>query len=309
MRVHCLWLPFTREPLHTPMKLVFLLATVVYAQGFGQTFEVASIKAAGPVNPFHGSGSMSGGPGTSDPGMFRCTCTVATLITKAFELQKYQLPGEAALPADNYEIAAKVPSGATHAEFQTMLQNLLKERFGLASHFDKKELQGYQLVVGKNGSKLKESSDVAKATAAENHGGGGFQHGGGGGGHDAGGGGTFMLGMGRYRADRQTTEELAHVLSNQIGKPVEDQTGLTGKYDIALSWAAEAPSHDHQDGGGAGRGGGDGHRGGPSASDDVSGMTVFDAVQSQLGLKLVASKKSSTRLLIVEHVDKAPTVN
>jgi uncharacterized protein (TIGR03435 family) len=277
------------------MRLAFLIGVVFCVQGFGQTFEVASIKAAGPVNPFHASGSMSGGPGTSDPGMFRCTCSVAALITKAFELQKFQFPGESSLPDGAYEIVAKVPAGATHAQFSVMLQNLLKERFGLVWRFDQKEMQGYQLAVAKGGAKLKESSDTA-AAPAESH--GGYLHGGGGG-HE---GGMSFLGMGRYRADHQTMADVARVLSNQIARPVEDQTGLKGKYDIALSWSADIPQHVHAEGRG-----GDDHRGAPA--EDVSGMTVFDAVQSQLGLKLVASKKALARILVVERVEKAPTIN
>jgi uncharacterized protein (TIGR03435 family) len=38
-----------------------------------------------------------------------------------------------------------------------MLQNLLIERFKLAYHYEKRDLEGYELVVGRNGPKLKES--------------------------------------------------------------------------------------------------------------------------------------------------------
>jgi uncharacterized protein (TIGR03435 family) len=83
---------------------------------------------------------------------------------------------------------------------------------------------------------------------------------------------------------------------------VEDQTGLKGKYDVALSWSADVPQHVHAEGRG-----GEEHR--SASTEDVSGMTVFDAVQSQLGLKLVAAKKSVARIFVVERVEKAPTMN
>jgi uncharacterized protein (TIGR03435 family) len=90
--------------------------------------------------------------------MFRCSkCSLSTLIIKAFNLQPYQFPGRTSLTDNTYEILAKVPAGATEKEFEAMLQNLLKDRFGLTWHFQEKKMKGYQLVNAKNGPKLKES--------------------------------------------------------------------------------------------------------------------------------------------------------
>jgi uncharacterized protein (TIGR03435 family) len=272
-------------------------------------FEVVSIKAAPPAGFFHASDTMTGGPGSSDKTTFRCSCTVGALVAKAFELQRYQIPGYAALPTGAFDISAKVPEGATQEQFLLMLQNLLKERFGLAWHFEKKELQGYELVVAKNGPKLKESTASSGSAAAENHGG-----------HEGGGRGFAHAGLinfngqARYRGDHQTMEELAVLVSNQITKPVDDRTGLTGKYDIVLSWSGDPTPHNHQEGAG-GHAGGYGDHGGvggaPSSpvADDAAGPTIFEALQSQLGLKLAATKKSMARMFVVDHIEKAPTAN
>ena len=77
-----------------------MLAPTLLVAAYGQTsgkveFEVASIKI-NPAQPgFHfAAGAATGGPGTADPSMFRCSrCSLATLIVKAFNLQPYQLPG------------------------------------------------------------------------------------------------------------------------------------------------------------------------------------------------------------------------
>jgi uncharacterized protein (TIGR03435 family) len=54
-----------------------------------------------------------------------------------------------------------------------MLQSTLKERFGLAGHFDKKPMQGCELVVATNGPHLKQPVTPAarSAPAAEARGG------------------------------------------------------------------------------------------------------------------------------------------
>jgi uncharacterized protein (TIGR03435 family) len=280
------------------------ISVVLSVDGYGQIpqFEVVSIKAAAPASSFHSSESLTGGPGSSDRGMFHCTCTVAALITKAFELQRYQIPGYPSLPTDTFEVSAKIPVGTTQEQFLMMIQSLLKDRFGLAWHFEKKEVQGYQLVVEKSGPKLQESNAASATPNTETHGG----HNGGGRyfGHA---GLMNFNGRARYRGDHQTMDELAILISTQIGKPVDDQTGLKGKYDIALSWSGDVTPHTHHEGVGGHTGGYGDHSG--SVADDASGPTIFEALQSQLGLKLVATKKSVARMFVVDHIEKAPTAN
>lgn len=289
--------------------LTISAALSVSAHGQTPEFEVVSIKAAPPAAFFHSSDSLTGGPGSSDKTMFRCRCTVGTLISKAFELQRYQIPGYAALPAGAFDISAKIPEGVTQEQFLMMIQNLLKERFGLAWHFEKKEVQGYQLVVGKNGPKLKESTAASEAAEPESHSGGHT------GGRDFGHAGLVNFnGQARYRGDHQTMEELAVLVSNQIAKPVDDQTGLKGKYDIVLSWSGDATPHMHQEGAGGYAGGYGDHGGGAAAPvagapDDPAGPTIFEALQAQLGLKLVATKKSVARIFVVDRIEKEPTAN
>ena len=278
-------------------------------------FEAVSIKAAAPSTGhfrFASPSSASGGPGTADPALFRCTnCNVGFLMSKAFELQRYQFPGQTSLPETAYDILARVPEGATAEQFQVMLQTLLKDRFGLAYHNEKKQLQGYELVVAKGGHKLKESRhEPAKPASGE-----GGWHGGGGSGHAGNGGAMMFHGQGTYRGDHQTMSDIVRVISTQLAKPVDDRTGLTGKYDVALTWVDDGAPKDggHAPGGVGGGGewnhGGGGGAGTPQNSGGAfSGPTLPGAVQAQLGLKLEPTK-ATANVFVVDHVDKAPTEN
>jgi uncharacterized protein (TIGR03435 family) len=268
----------------------------VLALGQKAEFEVASIKTNPPQTGFHfSSDSVVGGPGTGDPGMFRCTkCSLATLVMKAYNLQPYQFPGKASLNDNTYDIAAKIPADSTQEEFLAMLQNLLKERFGLTSHFEEKKMKGYHLVVAKNGSKLKESTDGTLPPAGRGE---GHAHSG-----------VMAFGTSSsYRAANQTTADLARILSDQTSLPVDDETGLTGKYDISLRWSGTpaARTANHSDAGHAG------HDGGAPAGlgGDSSGPTLFDALQQQLGLKLVAAEQAVARLFVIDKVSPRPTEN
>lgn len=278
-----------------------MLAPVLLAAAWGQEFEVASIRIDSPQSGFHFNGdAVSGGPGTADPSMFRCSgCSLATLIVKAFNLQPYQFPGRTSLTDNAYQLTAKIPAGATAGEFSVMLQNLLKNRFGLTSHFEEKKMKGYRLVIAKEGSKLKESTGPSPAPAAgDAHRAGQTES------HNHSG--PMVFGnSASYRASNQTTADLARILSDQIALPVSDDTGLAGKYDISLRWSSEGNGTAHAGNHGAGgwTGGHDGVVG------DTPGPALFDALQQQLGLRLVPADQVVARLLVVDRVAQHPTDN
>jgi uncharacterized protein (TIGR03435 family) len=294
-----------------------MLASLLLVAVHGQTwrtpeFEVASIKINAPQPGFHfAADAASGGPGTADPVTFRCSrCSLATLIVKAFNLQPYMFPGRASLTCNTYDILAKVPTGVTEEDFSAMLQNLLRDRFSLTWHFEEKKMKGYHLVIAKNGPKLiestRESTDASLPPAAE-HGSERLEsH------HHSG---VVSFGpSASYRAVRQTMADLIRVLSDQIGLPVNDETGLQGKYDISVRWSGTAAAHaenhsdgafyrgawhaSHEDGGDA-----------ASRPDAASGPALFDALQQQLGLRLVPAEQSLARLFVIDHVAQRPSEN
>jgi uncharacterized protein (TIGR03435 family) len=287
-------------------------------------FEVASVKPAAPITGNFIRVGMRGGPGSSDPGQITYTnVTVKNVLMNAYGVKGFQISGPGWLDSERYDIVAKLPRGATKAEFMAMLQNLLAERFKLTLHREKKDLPMYALVVGKNGPKLKESVDdpapkeggpadgpaatMGKLTMGRD----GFPV------LPAAAGGrgamamTMMNGNARMTANGQTMAGLAEMLSNQLDLPVVDMTGLTGKYDYTLYFAPEGMAGMRLPGGlppppPPGEAGG----GMPAASapDAQSNPNLFTALQEQLGLKL-EQRKGPVELLVIDHLERAPIEN
>ena len=287
------------------------------------TFEVASVKPAAPIVGNMIRVGMRGGPGSPDPGQITYTnVTVKNVLMNAYGVKGFQITGPGWLDSERYDIVAKLPRGATKAEFMVMLQNLLAERFKLTLHREKKDLPIYALVVGKNGPKLKESveepapkgggpADGPAVMGKMAMGKDGFPvlpPGSGGRGSTAI---MLMNGSARMTASGQSMAGLAEMLSNQLDLPAVDMTGLTGKYDFTLYFAPEAlvgmrlgapptPGPPPGEGGG----------GVPDASapDAQSNPSLFTAIQEQLGLRL-EQRKGPVDLLVIDHLEKAPVEN
>ena len=120
----------------------------------GQSFEVASVKPAAAGEGF----SCSGGPGTADPGLWRCSnMPLALVISRAFRFQDYQFSTHDPCCLARFDFVVRVPAGTSGDQFDRMLQSLLRERFRLAFHFQQKEMPIYELTVAANGLKMKRS--------------------------------------------------------------------------------------------------------------------------------------------------------
>ena len=96
--------------------------------------------------------------------------------------------------------------------------------------------------------------------------------------------------------------KLVSMLSLLLARPVNDATGLEGGYDFQLYWSPDASTDNAaprlaQDGTPI-----------PATPDADSGLTLFAAVQQQLGLKL-DSQKGQVDVLVVDHAEKVPTGN
>jgi uncharacterized protein (TIGR03435 family) len=251
-------------------------------------FEVASIKPAPPPTGRGMHVSFRGGPGTQDPSVFICeNCAVSLLILRAFDIQRYQLSGPDFMESARFDVSARIPPGAAKEQFRLMLQSLLAERFKMTFHRAKKEMQVFNLVVAKNGPKFKDYVEAPPPDDDERRQNGPLKK-------DANGFPVIPAGKGfsmaitnnraALRSGGGTMEELAVNLSNQVGQPVIDATGLKAKYEIAMSWVPGEPPPDDP------------------------GPTIFQALQDQLGLKL-ESRKGQIDILVVDHLEKTPTDN
>src|SRR5215472_10826272 len=143
--------------------VVFLAFWDVLAHG--QTtakleFEVASIKPSAPPPGGRGMNvGMRGGPGTPDPTQITYSnMTLKLLIMTAYNMKTYQVTApDWTNEGQRFNIAAKVPEGASKEDLRAMLQNLLAVRFQMKAHLDKKEMQAFALVVARGGVKMKRS--------------------------------------------------------------------------------------------------------------------------------------------------------
>ena len=100
----------------------------------------------------------------------------------------------------------------------------------------------------------------------------------------------------RERIPSRTIEMLVRALSNLLGRPIVDQTGLPGRFDFRMEWTPDA---------GPARPGPSGEAPEPSEAPDPPGRpSVFTAVQEQLGLKLVV-QKGPVEIIVVERAERA----
>lgn len=101
-------------------------------------------------------------------------------------------------------------------------------------------------------------------------------------------------GPGRLEATKITMQKLADLLAHSVGFPVIDSTGVQGVFDFTLQWSPdEAARTAITDG---------------NEAAGTAGPSIFTALQEQLGLRL-ASEKAPVEILIVDHIEKAPTEN
>ncbi len=237
-------------------------------------------------------------------GLSAMGATLQMLIQNAYEIQDFQVVGAPKwVSSDRYDIEAKMDSSEVE-RFQTlgpdqrvleskrMLQALLANRFKLAVHREPKELPGYALVIAKNGPKL---HDAKPGDTYPN----GIK------GPDGqpGQGLMIMGGLGGPLTGQGINiENLVRVLSQQLGRTILDETGLTGKYDFTLKWTPDdraGPISAANQGGGS--------RSDDAPPPDSSGPSIFTAIQEQLGLKL-ESRKVPVEMLVIDHVE-APSEN
>jgi len=244
-----------------------------------QEFEAASIKPSAPIamgRVMVGVEMMPGGR-ISMGGV-----TVSLLIQQAFQVREFQVVGGPDwVRSEGYDIVAKPEGAATPEQVRIMLQTLLKDRFKLQFHKETKELPTYALVVAKGGPKLKVSEEIGDGEGRGSGRGGGR--------------GRFMVERGHFEANGLPVSALANQLAQSLGRSVIDKTELHGEYDFELDWT---PDQNQQ---GVMRvPGGDA----PPPAPDSQGVSIFTAVQEQLGLKLEASK-GPVEIIVVDGAEKA----
>jgi uncharacterized protein (TIGR03435 family) len=240
--------------------LLSLFCALCLCAADGPRFEAASIHPSPDNAPFFARPPSNG--------KFSGTGIVVRLIVMlAYNVQESQIADAPSwIGTERWNIDAKSEAGATHTveETQQMLQNLLRDRFGLQAHRETRQQSAYVLKIGKDGSKLK-----ADETGATN----------------------IRINGNSIGLERGEISRLAQLLSSALGKPVVDRTGLTGRYDVSLQWS-DAPVAD---GGVIGL---DAH-----AASDPNRESIFSAIQNQSGLQLV-SERAPVEMIVIDKIER-----
>ena len=227
-------------------------------------FEVATIKPSEPITGMGGKVMVRIGVRNDGAMVSYARMSLRALVQNAYGVKDYQVTGASWMDTLQFDISAKLPDGASKDDAPEMLKTLLKERFKVSIHIEKKDHPIYALVVGKSGPKLKvaetNASEKSAATPREpgsaappppppppsggGRGGGtavfAMSDGGGRGGPPSGGMSMRMDGSGGHIEGRDMTlTRFAETLSRFLDRPVIDQTAIEGSYDFKIDMSAE----------------------------------------------------------------------
>jgi uncharacterized protein (TIGR03435 family) len=188
------------------------------------------------------------------------------LIQSAYGVRPYQLVGGPGwLDTDRWDIDAKTEAPNTTMEKFRMLQPLLADRFQLKIHRETRELPRYTLTIAKGGHKLKQPNPDDPATSG------------------------LRTDDGSLIGRKYRLQDLIGWLALSLGGPLEDKTGITGQYDFELRWNPDY---------------GQAAAAGDAGLPSDSGVSIFTAIQEQMGLKLEAGK-GPLGVIVIDSVQKA----
>jgi len=283
-----------------------ILATCAVWPAFSQStdapskFEAADVHGSAKTqNPFVQTGPVHGG---------RYEIKYATMVdlirlAYGFDNDKV-LGGPSWLEMDRFDVRAKVPADSTPDTQKLMLQSLLSERFKLVVHKETKPLPTYALVAGKK-PQLKPAEGTEDSGCKPQVQSGGGPEGGGmrimmagpvAGGAEGSAPVTITLGPGgtvQYACRNMTMEAFASGLRSMFGaslgpNPIIEDTGLKGRWNFDVRWSVQMF--------------------GPIGNNQGDHITIFEAMEKQLGLKL-EERQVPTPVMVVDSVHQKPSEN
>jgi bla regulator protein blaR1 len=270
-------------------SVLWRIASLVSAQAPATpTFEVASVKQnkAGP-DSIRRVGIQPGDRVTLT------NVTLRTLIQVAYPGMSEIIGGPKwigsagpSFDADRFDVNAKAAAPASRDQLQTMLRSLLTDRFKLTVHTETRQAPIYALVLARRDGRLGPSLHPAtadcptlRAQATQSPGDA-----------DPCGQRSFANALitGRMSVRGFSLDTLG-LLRGDVGRPVENNTGLTGMFDWDLTWTPQVflqRTFDHD----------------RFPTIDPDGPAIFTALEEQLGLKL-ESQKAGEPVLVIDRVE------
>jgi uncharacterized protein (TIGR03435 family) len=249
-----------------------LLSGAAFGQAAESTpkFDLADVHASAKG----GNNNVSGGI-LRDARYDLRNATIVDLIQIAYSLDdsKKIVGGPNWLDTDRFDIAAKAPPDTQPETIKLMLQALLADRFKLVVHMDSKPMSVFVLSLGKGKPKLKESDGKGESNCQgqpQNRE-------------------TGEIPYQMVACRNMTMEQFAQrfgMAGNYVTAPGVDQTGLKGAWDFDIKWTGR----------------------GQLAAAGSNGITFFDAIDKQLGLKLEPGRLPMP-VLVVDSVNQKPTDN
>ena len=249
-----------------------LLTTALLAQSASTppaAFELADVH----VSPKSTNLNMRGGAIRGGRYELR-NATMVDLIRVAYDVNPDTIMGGPNwLELDRFDVIAKLPETTTLPVARQMLRTLLAERFTLVARQDNQSASGYALTVVGGKHKMKEAPDGATSCQGQPQQGQ-----------------TGPIQIIVVTCKSITMEALARqfsggVLGYALG-PIADKTELKGSFDFELKVTPRPQL----------------------ALAGSDGISLFDALEQQLGLKL-AQGQISRQALIVESVNRTPSPN
>jgi len=217
--------------------------------------------------------------------------TVGSFIRLAYGLREFETVGAPEwVDRDRFDIQARGPQGALESEAPRRLQSLLAERFALKVHRETRDRPIYALVLartnGSPGPRLRQSQEPAVDGFAASRG------------RCTPPGPPGPISM---RLCGVTMASLANLyLQMYSDRTIVDRTGLTGGFDLALHFENKPIP---------GLGPGGGFQAAPQAAEPAAAdaVSIFTALEEQLGLKL-EPQTGPAEVLVIDHVER-PTPN
>ena len=268
--------------------LVFLLAlpaAALTAQA-PPAFEIASVK-------LNKSGTTQANIGMPPNGVNFVNLPLRGIIQLAYGInQPTKLAGipEWAV-TERYDITARAAGPITQEERRLMLQALLADRLKLVARLEKREVSILALMLARNDGKLGKNLVESKGCIGPNSAAA----------KEAPSAGAEIRicgprpgGFGKIILVGTPIPQFTSLLALALGSTVVDKTGLTGSYDIDLTYTPERPLPEGVNL--------------PGPPPDPNGPSIYTALREQLGLKL-ESQKVQEEVLVIDHVERQPSEN